>query len=119
MKLAILGCEYCALSDIMHELKYIPDIILSNGDKNIKQLAEKNHSTLLEYIPEYKKYNQEWRAIEANYERIIDNCDCVIVFSFKELGLDNAVIYAKRKNKTIKIVQVICTEIKSKGKKNK
>lgn len=110
MKLAIIGSRNCPPIDILSQLKYIPDTIISGGAKGAdtyaREFAKKYNLKLIEFLPEYDKYPPKVAPLVRN-KLIVENCDCILAFwDGKSRGTKYTLDYARQLGKPIKVVQI-------------
>lgn len=109
MRLAIIGTRDCKPIEIDSYVDVLPSEIVSGGAKGVdtyaRIFAERHNLPLTEFRPEYDKYGKSSPIIRN--KQIVEYCDSVLAFwDGKSKGTQNAICYAKKLGKPIKIIKI-------------
>ncbi len=108
-RLAIVGSRDCPSIDITSHLPFVPNTIVSGGEKGAdtfaKKYAIKNNIPIVEYLPQYDKYGRQ-APIMRNIQ-IVDNCDFLLAFwNGTSRGTKFTVDYANKRKVPYKVVRI-------------
>lgn len=109
MKLAIVGSRSCPPINIASFLPFVPDAIVSGGaigaDSYAKDYALKNGITLVEFLPDYKKYGKK-APILRNIQ-IVDNSDFLLAFwNGNSRGTKFTIDYAIKQGVAVRVIEI-------------
>ena len=110
MKIAIIGSRNCSDIDILSYLDCMPTEVISGGAKGAdtcaREFAIKYKLPLTEFLPEYEKYGR--CAPLYRNRQIVEHCDCLLAFwDSKSRGTKNAIDYANRLGKPVRVVDIL------------
>lgn len=107
MKVGVVGSRSKTVQNLENYLPKDTSEIVSDGAKGIdlcaKQYAIKNNIKLVEFLPNYARYDRG-APIKRN-NQIVDYCDVIIAFwDGISKGTKYTIDYAKSKNKKIVVI---------------
>ena len=124
MKLAVIGTkkftDFNFLSNTLIKISNI-EVIISGGaagtDTFAKQFAFKNQIKFLEFLPDYKKFDDKAKHIRDKL--IVEECDKLIAFWDGECeGTKYTMDYAEKLGKPVKIINVALKIPVERGEEN-